>query len=328
MRTDQIKLQRSGIPTIPVRFYPAAPSVMADTMTRGASRAEPNRAGVLQLAPLGGRVEFEGCPAIEAGMASILSGWTSPDADISTLLARIERTARSYKWIAGLHSAPEQWTDAPPQNDFDVIYELQFELVDWLSARNPRHFCLHCAAVEIGGGLIVFPSPRRAGKSTLTMQLAQAGYRVWCDDALHVEPERQDGVAPGILPRLRLPIARSAGRSLRDFVDARPAIGDADYRYVGLRESELAPCGAAAPIRALVVLDRVREGEAALEETSQGEMLKLIIARNATDRVPAAEIFRRMFALTQRAQRFRLRYARGADAVALLRGAFDPKGGG
>lgn len=275
------------------------------------------------LAPLGGYLAFENCPGVPASLADTLRGWgTTGGGEGGDLLARISLKRRDYVWTPGRYEAPEEWNKSPPETDFDALCELQFELVDWLVTRKAGHLYVHCAAVEMGPGLVVFPSPKRAGKSTLIIQLAEAGFRVFADDALPIEPKHRHGVAPGILPRLRLPLARAVGGKLRDFIDARPGPADTDYRYVALSDRELAPYGAEAPIHGLVVLDRVKSGPAVLSPVGQAEMLKLIIERNDAESALALEIFTGFHAITGFAKRFRLTYSDGEDAVDLLKRTF------
>lgn len=200
----------------------------------------------------------------------------------------------------------------------EALCDLHFELIEWFLDVHSNHLCIHCAAVEMEQGLVVFPSPTKAGKSTLTLQLAASGHRIFGDDVLPLEPERNEGFALGLSPRIRLPLPKALGAEPRAFLETHAGPGDRFYRYVDLSESELAQFGETAPVAALVLLERKASGPAHLEPVSQGEMLKLILRRNFADEVPAPDIFDRLHALCGDARRLRLTYSDGRAAVALL----------
>lgn len=275
----------------------------------------------LSLCGLSRPLEFVDCPELAAGFAAILRGWNLAvlsGADGPQPLVGFRWTKRGYRWRSASLPAPAEWRKHPPRTAVEAICDIHYHLIDWLLQANPNYLYVHCAAVEIGGGLVAMPSPTRAGKSTLSLHCAAAGHRVFCDDVLPIEPERNDGVAIGILPRVRLPLPPSAGARLHGLLAERGGPSDSRYAYVDLGERELAPFGARAPIRSLVLLERKENGPAALMPVRQGEMLKLIIRRNFAYAVPARHVFERFQGLTAGAERFRLTYCDGREAVALL----------
>ncbi len=104
----------------------------------------------------------------------------------------------------------------PRQKTYDVvngICDLIVEL-NWSRLRQKTELlCLHAAGVEMGEALLVLPSGRRAGKSTLTAELARRGHRVFSDDILALQLDANGvaiGLATGISPRLRLPLPAEA----------------------------------------------------------------------------------------------------------------------
>lgn len=281
------------------------------------------------LSGLARPLEFVDCPELAHGFAAILRGWDVHAVPLEggpEPLASFRLRGGVYEWTSGPPS-PE-WARKPPATMFEAICDLHYELIDWFLEENPSHMCLHCAAVQFGSGLVVFPSPRRAGKSTLVLQLAAAGgCRVFGDDVLPVEPGTGHGMALGILPRVRLPLPGTIREETGTFLESRKGPGDRHYQYVGLAESELAPFGAVSPVRGLVLLDRRGSGPAEMTPVSEGEMLKLIIRRNFADEVPAPDLFDRLAALTAAAGRWRLRYADGRQASAALAEAFGKTDG-
>lgn len=273
----------------------------------------------LHIPALGRQIAFERCPELAEAFAAILRGWNltaaeSGDEPIGT----VRRTPRGYGWASADTPAPERWRRNPPETVVEALCDLHFELIEWFLKAHPAHLCMHCAAVRIGSGLAVFPSPTKAGKSTLTLQLAAAGHRIFGDDVLPLEPERNDGFALGIVPRVRLPLPSGVRAGLDGFIKARKGPGDRDYRYIGLNAAELAPLGETAPVDALVLLERQASGAARAEPVSHGEMLKLIIRRNFADTPPAPDIFGRLHDMAGRATRLRLAYSDGAEAVRVL----------
>jgi hypothetical protein len=200
----------------------------------------------------------------------------------------------------------------------NVICDVHDVFFDWFLQENPRHLCLHAAAVRVGRGLVCFPSVHKAGKSTLCVALAALGRLVYCDDVLPIEPRNNNGIAMGIMPRLRRPLPAEVRHALLDFIKARGGPADKDWLYVKLRESEIAPFGEQAPITSLVLLDRKRRGNARLVQVGRSEMLKELILQNFADQIPPAAIMDRLLAITLRAQCSRLHYSRISDAAKLL----------
>ncbi len=200
------------------------------------------------------------------------------------------------------------------------------DLIKAYIADHPSLLCLHCAAAAYERGLVLFPSGYRAGKSTRAVTLAAHGVRLFSDDVLPIETSDNHGVAPGILPRLRLPLPASAPGSatyrMRRFVRERAGPKNARYLYVALSQDELAPLGATAPVRGIVTLQRDPAQRPELVETSKSEMVKAGIVQNFARKVPAAEIIEHVFAITRDARCFTLRYARAEETVPLLKAAF------
>jgi hypothetical protein len=204
----------------------------------------------------------------------------------------------------------------------NVIRDVHDVMFDWFMVDNPGHLCLHAAAVRIGCGLICFPSIHKAGKSTLCVQLAASGQKVYCDDVLPIEPKKNDGVALGIAPLLRRPLPGDLGVPLHEFIAARKGPTNRGWLYVRLGQHELAPFGERAPIKAFVFLDRRSRSRAKLEPVQESDMLKELILQNFAEQVPPVEILDRLLSITQNAQCCQLRFDRVCDAARLLVDAF------
>ena len=267
-------------------------------------------------------LDFAGCPKVPAALASILRGWdmtAGPARPSSRERIEFRWSGRKLRWQSATKPVPQSWIELPPATIFDAVCDIHFEMSDWFLLDHPGHLGLHAAAIEFGKGLVVFPSTIKAGKSVLTIAAAAAGLRIFGDDVLAVHPKSHEGVALGMLPRLRMPLPDSASKSFHDFLAARRGGANKRHLYVALKEDELAPLGATSPIAGFVLLDRKENGRATLGPVSHGEMLKCAISRNFAGQVlGAAEIFAKAEKLTANARRFHLTYADCDEAIELL----------
>ena len=195
-------------------------------------------------------------------------------------------------------------------------------LVDLIQAYiqdDPALLCFHCAAVEIGGRLTVFPNTVRAGKSTLAARLAAEGLRIFADDALPVIAARAEGVALGIAPRLRLPLPRRLGAGFRAFVDAHAGPSDRRYRYLSLPPAMLGGYGSRAPLGAIVLLERKASGRAQLVAARRGKGLQHLIVQNFAPGGTSIAAMDRLHGLAARLPCFTLSYSDVDEAAVLLR---------
>jgi len=273
-------------------------------------------------------LEFVRCGDLADEFLSITRGWQSRKLKLGEAgppFASIQQMQDGFRWVSQTHPAPRGWNDTPPKDRFDALCNIQLHLIECFLIDNPTTLCLHCAAVEFGDGLVAFPGPSKAGKSTLAVQLAATGMRVFCDDTLLVNPTTGLGIAPGFLPRVRLPLPAGSETNLAPFVSARGHPQNERFSYVQLDGDEVAPFGTAAPVVGLVLLDRQEKADARFSAVKVGEMLKQTIRRNLAEDAPPADIFDRLLGIVSKAQRYRLEFASGEDAVAALAGKF---GGG
>lgn len=294
-------------------------------------RCEPpdsgDRAIALQLSGLSGPLEFLDCPELALKLALILRGWDPyrvagggpGGADGREPMVSFRPTPSGYEWRSGELPVPDYWRDDPPITVLDALCEIHYELTDWFMRSHPDHLCLHGAAAKFGDDLVLFPSPRRAGKSTMVIMLAMAGYRIFNDDVLPLAPDTNYGVALGVLPRLRLPLASDrTNPGLAAFMREIAGPGGDSWQYAALPDELMAPLGEEAPIGAIVLLDRKHGVRARLSEVGDGEIMKEIIAQNFANGLPVTDIFDRLRDVVQRAVGYRLTYSCGAEAVRLL----------
>ncbi len=198
--------------------------------------------------------------------------------------------------------------------------------IAWARLRQDTHLlCLHGAAVEFSGRLVVFPSTRRAGKSTLTVALASAGKTVFTDDFLPLQigdNNRIEGLSHGISPRLRLPVPPQFGSRAEAYIAAHPGISNERYRYITPGPAELARFNQPAPIGALVFLERTEGRDPHIEETTAAEALRTLIAQNFSRAMNAAGILKVLGAVAEQTPAYRLQYDAVEPAIALLESRF------
>lgn len=262
-------------------------------------------------------VRCHGCPEVADLLRQVLRLWpvaeapTTEDAPI-----RVFRDGEGYRVEA-------PWLEAP-MGDLSGVAAVCCAIVDiaqsWLEAR-PDHLCLHAAAIEIAGRLVVFAGQGRAGKSTLAARLAAEDVAVYCDDSLPIVagPEPR-GIALGAPPRLRFPLPAAASETFRNFVGRHCPAHDHRYGYV--QSPAIAAHGRSAPIGAVVLLDRRRDGPAGFRPVGPAETLRYLLLRNLRHDQPSAALAERMHALMANTLNVRLFYSDLEDAVALAMETF------
>ena len=279
---------------------------------------------VLALGAFGWTLAFTDCPEVVEGLEAILTGWRLqrlPSAASQRADAQVRRTRTGFAWRSRRMPKPALWNEHPPVSAMQVVCDVHDVLFDWFLKASPRHLCLHGAAVRIGGGLVCFPSVQKTGKSTLCVALAARGHTVYGDDVLAIEPQESRGVALGIVPRLRKPLPKGLGARLIRFVTERAGPADRRWVYAELRDGEIAPLGATAPIEAFVLPQRGTRG-AKLEPVAKSEMLREILLQNFARRVPPVETLDRLMQLTERVPCYRLRYGAVMGAARLIEQRF------
>ncbi|MCG6122627.1 MAG: PqqD family peptide modification chaperone [Microvirga sp.] len=256
-------------------------------------------------------------------LAAILRGWPMSEEDANAAATPASASVGRDEYGFRIDSP---WLEEPISGltDVEAVCSLGVDLLQgWLETR-PDLLCLHCGAVEIGGRLVVFTGPSRAGKSTLAARLAAEGARLFCDDALPVDAADGCGIAPGIAPRLRLPVPERAGEALARLVAERS--GPSDGRYLYLDPPGLAPRGERAPVGAILLLDRREDGPAQLLAARPEDALRLLVSQNLARDLDPALIVDRMAAMHARAPCMRLVYSDLDEAAATIFAAFAHPG--
>lgn len=215
-------------------------------------------------------------------------------------------------------AAPKKW-DA-----LNSVCEMVAELA-WEQIRsNPSWLCLHCAAVELNGRLVLFPNGKKAGKSTLTAVLASRGHRVFTDDFLPVEVDQNGfirGRANGILPRIRLPLPDEFSDTFKRWVADNPGPQNRKYKYLTI--DALADRGETLPIGAIVVLDRGERSDCIINPIKRETALNEMISQNFARILHSGKILQASNGVAETAELYRLNFGSAEDAADLLEQKFQ-----
>ncbi len=282
---------------------------------------------ILSFAGLIRPVSLVGCDELAGYIGAILRGWRieqlADDSAADDAIISIHKTEDGY-------SRTSRWLSQPAiyAHPVDAACDFLVDLMRAYAAGNSSLLCLHSAAARLNDGLVIFPSTYKAGKSVLSAHLAAAGIRLFTDDVLPIESTTNHAWAPGILPRLRLPLPDNASPEFRRFVDRHEGPRSDRYLYLALDEAALAPLGETAPIRGVVLLDREDNAAAEISPIGADEILQRTILRNFAHNLSGLETLDRLHAIVDEAQCFNLRYNAGEDAVASLVDAFGGRARG
>jgi hypothetical protein len=276
----------------------------------------------LSLSATGWTIAFTECPDVVGGLEAILHGWGlrriargAPDAEIT-------RICEGYVWESAERPKPVMWDRKPPGTAMNVISDVHDVMFDWFLADHPDLLCLHAGAVDLGRGLLCFPSVGRAGKSTLCVALTERGHHFYCDDVLPIDPQSLSGIAMGIAPLLRKPLPRTLGKKLARFIAERKGPSSRYWTYLRLSRREIAPHGDRKPILALVLLERRKSSQAELFPVRKSEMLKEAILQNFGARATPGMILDNLAKLIESRDCYRLIYDDVNEAADLLGARF------
>ena len=260
-------------------------------------------------------VELINCSDLVDCFPVIFPGWqiSEVSAESFSTVLRLRRENKRYV-------LESNWLEKPVYrtNKDAVICLLVAELMRAFVHEDRELLCLHGAAVEFAGKLVLFPSNYRAGKSILSACLAATGVQLFSDDVLPVSLFDAAGIAPGLAPRLRLPLPRNLDSRTREFIEKRNRLQGQQYLYLDLEKGELAQRGSRLSIGAFVLLEREEGISPNLEAVSEADVLRQVIWQNFVREAEAPRILDVLSELVACSARFRLRYDRADDAVRLL----------
>lgn len=265
---------------------------------------------------------LDGTESLLESLQPLIGGWPWREIDPTDAPPdwRVSRAGGAY-----VIEAP--WLDVAIRETSPIraAGHLAVDLVECRLADHPDQLCLHCAAAEWDGRLVLFPGRAKAGKSTLMARLAADGVRVLADDVLPTcGNEDEWGWSFGLAPRIRMPLPPDAGARLEGFMQQHGGPGDEDARYL-LAPDDVAPRhGHRARIAAIVLLERsTQRRPAELSAVAPGEGLASLILQNLAPELPAPDLVARLHRIVMRVPCLRLRYRELDDACRVLQWAFS-----
>ncbi len=262
-------------------------------------------------------ISFAGCDHLLPFLHAPIATWPNGawDGDPLNPVVVLERTRTGYRVESqGLDSAPYDYID-----DYEAVAGFFAELYIAFIAANPELLCIHAAAMRWEGGLLVFPASGKVGKSTMAVHGAAAGAAVFTDDVLAVRESEGSALSFGVAPRLRLPLPENVTDGFCGFLREREVLGNDYGRFVGLRPGEIAEFGEAAPILAIVLLDRMSSGSASMEAIGKSEVLRDLMGRYFTQGIDAETKLQRLLKIAEAGACYRLRYVDCEAGIGLLR---------
>lgn len=190
---------------------------------------------VVRSRQAGWSIAFVECDPVLHGLESILNGWElvrlqksrAARADVT-----ITSTANGYEWVSETLPKPKYWDESPPLTARDAVSDIHDALFDWYQLAHPKRLCLHAGAVRVGSQLVCFPAVGKAGKSSLSIELAAAGHTFFCDDVLAIDGETLAGIALGVAPVMRRPFPHSPGARITAYAKAHLGLSNAKWAYV------------------------------------------------------------------------------------------------
>lgn len=261
---------------------------------------------------------LDGCPELLNPLARVIPHWpfsvTGSAAGAEPALT-ISRAGKDRYQSVSLSACGKVCKFDIVNTICEMIVELSWELL----RSGERLMCLHGAAIEISGRLVIIPNIRRAGKSTLTACLAYRGFRVFSDDFFSVGLDsdgRFTGAAMGVSPRLRLPVPKDFSASFRLWVAENDGPANRQYKYLTLPGQPAH--GAECPLGAIVILDRQEGGPTRLEPMDIHKAVEVLLHQNFARSVHSGTILHMTNALLSVVRPHRLTYSSAEDAAAFL----------
>jgi hypothetical protein len=288
-----------------------------------APTAPPNAPGATDAAWLFGPedapVRAAGVEPLLAHLPIFLGGWmlrrVGDGADAATVVVTEDGKGGFTVETRGPGAAVMQF-----DNELDAANGLAGALVAEYVAARPDMVCLHAGSAQVGGGLCVLVGESLAGKSSVAMQLAATGYRLFGDDRLALRPAAAVGECLGLHPKLRLPLPDDAGPLLNEFVEAYTEIRSDEAAYLHPWDTEAASFGETAKLTALVALERGAEGDepAVLEPAPAADIIRALVSNVFAPHMSAEALVTTMTALARDVPGYRLRWTSTRAAARLL----------
>jgi hypothetical protein len=293
---------------------------MSNTSSSESAHPRPAAASLWRFGPEDAPVLVRNAEAVLAHLPLFLGGWplrwvgeaetpdTTPDIEI------VERAEGAIDVATAAHRA--EYAGA-----MDAANALAGALIGAFIGRRSAMICLHAGSALIGGGLVALIGGSHAGKSSVALQLAAAGYRLFGDDRIALDLADMTaplGLCLGLMPKIRLPLPPDAGPRLAEFVDAYSELQDEAAAYLKPWAGEAATFGETASLRALVVLERSEGAPARLDPLARPALLRTLIESVTAPGLDAGALVAQLDALARAVPAYALSFGASREAAALL----------
>ena len=207
------------------------------------------------------------------------------------------------------------------ENEFDAADGLASALVAAFISRHADTLCLHASSARLGPGLVVLLGNSLAGKSSVALHMAAAGYRLFGDDRLAVrmgDGGAATGLCLGLTPKVRLPLPADCGPRFAEYVASFTEIRDEAAAYLKLWEGEAAVFLEQSPITAFVILNRAEAGACAMAPASRPAIVKALLAQCFAPQIDSQNLVPALTDLATSAAGYELGFSNSGEAASLL----------
>ena len=207
------------------------------------------------------------------------------------------------------------------ENEFDAADGLANALIAAFISRHADTLCLHASSAQLGPGLVVLLGDSLAGKSSVALQMAAAGYRLFGDDRLAVcmgDGGVASGFCLGLTPKVRLPLPADCGRRFAEYVESFTEIRDDTVAYLKLWEGEAAVFQEQSPIAAFIILNRAEAGPCAMAPASRPAIVRALLAQCFAPQIAAQDLMRALTDLASSVAGYELGFSHSGEAASLL----------
>ena len=270
-------------------------------------------------------IRLNSCPELTAVIDRICPKWPYKSDSKGSLggepFLTISRVRKGFRLSSKFMTKSQNYNNA-----VDTVCALIVELA-WATLRdNTDWLCLHCAAVQFSGRLVIFPNARRAGKSTIATLLGLQGYKVFTDDFLAVEVSKKGeihGISSGITTRMRTPWPDSFSPEVIRNLDGSKCDFNRQYSYHYKHEAMPVQRGERCSIGAIVLLERSDENKLEMQPINAEKTLQTIILQNFSRATNSANILEVLYSLVCQVSCYELKYSNAETAIIKLEETFQ-----
>lgn len=293
---------------------------MSPPRSAGAGRRRSQQTSLWRFGPESASIVVRNAEAVLAHLPLFLGGWPprwiDPEsaAAVAADIDIVEQPDGSVDIDAASHHA--RFAGA-----IDAANGLAGALISAFIRRHRDMVCLHAGSAMVGGGLVVLIGGSNAGKSSVALQLAAAGYRLFGDDRIAIDlgdAGAPRGLCLGLMPKVRLPLPPDCGARFAEFVEGYSEVQDETAAYLKPWEGEAATFGETARLAALVVLNRSDGVQATLDRLGRAALLRAMIENVTAPQLDAESLIVHLDALAQSVPGYALGFGSSREAAALL----------